>query len=120
MRQEVHPIVPGEASGYAPGVIRLALRPTLLLLALTLATACKKGETSEPCHAVNTGAAGAKTGATTAIKGVEQAGSATVGLFEGGGSEAKARWKEGGQETKKTAREGKSETKSASHDKQCH
>ncbi len=95
------------------------LRP-LAFACLLLLAACKKGTTSEPCHVVNTSASGAKTGATTAIKGVEQLGSATVGLVEGGKDEAKSRWKEGGQETKQTAREGKAETKAASRDKQCH
>lgn len=97
------------------GVRAFAIPLLLLLLA-----ACARGTESEPCHAVNTGAAGAKTGATTAIKGVEQLGSATVGLVEGGGSEAKSRWKERGRDTKQTARSGAADTKAASTDKQCH
>ena len=86
-------------------MLRLAPFACVLLLG-----ACARGTTSEPCHVVNTSAAGAKTGASTAVKGVEQFGSATVGLVEGGSDEAKARWKKGGQDTKATAREGAGET----------
>jgi hypothetical protein len=95
------------------------MRASAIFLFVALA-GCARKTSSEPCHAGNTGVAGAKTGVTTAVEGVKTFGDSAVGLVEGGSSEAKKRWKAGSRETKSTAREGGAETKAASHDKQCH
>lgn len=71
---------------------------------------CREGVGDDVHMAGRTAGSAIKTGATTAVDGVKQAGSSAVTLVTGGTKEASERWHEKGNETKSTARTGGAET----------
>jgi hypothetical protein len=85
-----------------------------------------KSPADDPCgpgddveQAANTAESGAKTGASTAIAGVEQFGKSVGGFVEGGKEGAKEEWNAGGDNTKQTAKKGAGETRTAAKTKPC-
>lgn len=60
-----------------------------------------------------------KTGVTTAVDGVVQAGSSGATLVRDGSSDAEQRWEEKGDATKATARKGREETRHESRVPRC-